>query len=61
MAQGRRLDWGEGIVPALTLVFVLAFFFQTWDGPRSALYWPVGVAVVLGIFWVPVVLKFLVS
>ena len=60
MAASRRaVNWGEAIVPGIALLFGAAFFFQTYAGPSKALYWPIIVAVVFGVFWLLAVIKFL--
>lgn len=46
-------------MPALTLAFVAAYFFQVRNAPAVALYWPLTVAAVLALFWVAVVVRFL--
>ncbi len=55
----RRIDWGEAVVPGIGLLFCLAYYIQTWNAPRSAMFWPIMVSVVAGLFWVLVVVKFL--
>jgi hypothetical protein len=60
MAASRRaVNWGEAIVPGIALLFGAAFFVQTWSGPSKALYWPIIVAVVFGLFWLLAVIKFI--
>jgi len=54
----RKVNLGEAVVPALTLAFVAAYFFQVRDAPAVALYWPLTVAAVLALFWVAVVVRF---
>ena len=62
MAASRRaINWGELVVPGIALLFTAAFFVQTYAGPRKALYWPIIVVVVFGIFWVLAVAKFMFS
>lgn len=58
-ASGRTVNRGELVVPGIALVFTAAFFWQTYAGPRKALYWPIIVAVVFGLFWVLAVAKFI--
>ena len=59
--EKRRIDWGEAVVPGLALVFALAYFYQTMDGPRQALYWPIGVIILLTVLWLLVVIRFLIQ
>ena len=60
MAASRRaINWNELVVPGIALLFTTAFFWQTYSGPRKAMYWPIIVAVVFGIFWVLAVAKFI--
>jgi hypothetical protein len=55
----KKIDWGEAIVPGLGLAFGLAYFLQTFDGPGVALYWPISIAVVVGMLGVGVVVQFI--
>lgn len=56
----QKIDWGEAVVPGLGLLFVLAYFYQTRDAPRVALFWPGYVAAVFGVLLVLVVVQFIV-
>ena len=57
----RHIDWGETIIPAMALSFVLAFFLQTADGPLDALLWPLFTAGVVLIFLFFIVKQFVLA
>ncbi len=57
----RTLNWGEATIPGVALLFAIAYFIQVMDAVWVALYWPVLIAVVLGLLWVMVVFSFIVS
>ncbi len=54
-----RIDWGEAVVPGVTLLFAAAYFRQTKDASWAALYWPIIVAAIMGGLWILVVIRFL--
>ena len=54
----RHIDWEQAIVPAITLAFGAAFFFQTTDAPLDALFWPLATAGTVLAFWLAIVRKF---
>jgi hypothetical protein len=54
----KRINWGETIIPALTLLFGIAYFLQTLDAPKIAIYWPIIIAAVVGILWLSVLVQF---
>ena len=56
-----RFPWGEAVVPGLTLAFTAAYFLQSLDAPWVALYWPIIIAIVLGVLWAAVVLRYLLG
>jgi Tripartite tricarboxylate transporter TctB family len=55
---GKRINWGETVIPILTLLFCVTYFLQTTDAPKIAIYWPVIIAALVGILWLPVLIKF---
>jgi len=57
----RTINWGEAIVPGLGLLFAIAYFIQVTDASWVAIYWPVLIAVVLGLLWLMVVCSFILS
>ena len=57
----QPFSWGETIVPGLALVFGLSYFLQTRGAPREAMYWPVIIAVIAGLFWLAVVFQFIIG
>ena len=57
----RAINWGEAIVPGVGLLFVIAYFIQVTDASWVAIYWPVLIAVVLGLLWLVVVFSFVWS
>ncbi|MBI9086307.1 MAG: tripartite tricarboxylate transporter TctB family protein [Desulfobacterales bacterium] len=57
----QSFPWGETIVPGLTLVFGLSYFFQTRGAPRVAMYWPLIIAVIAALFWLAVVFQFIIG
>lgn len=56
--ERRKINPGEIVVPAVTLVFVAAYFIQVRNAPAVALYWPLTVAAALAVFWAAVVVRF---
>jgi len=55
---GKRINWGETVIPALSLLFGITYFLQTLDAPKIAIYWPVIIAALVGILWLSVLIKF---
>jgi hypothetical protein len=53
-----KTDWGEAVVPAIGLVFGIAFFLQTQDAPADAMQWPYLTAGTVLLLWVPILFKF---
>lgn len=57
--QRKQVNWGETIVPAITLLFIAAYFYQTRDASAEVLRWPLAIAILTGIFWLGVLFFFL--
>lgn len=57
----QSFPWGETVIPGLTLVFGLSYFFQTRGAPRVAMYWPLIIAVIAALFWLAVVFQFIIG
>lgn len=57
----RTINWGEAIVPGLGLLFAIAYFIQVTDASWVAVYWPVLIAIILGILWLMTLFSFLLS
>lgn len=55
-----KIDWGEAIIPAIAMLFGIAFFWQTMDAPKDALFWPFITAGVTLVFWFFAVRRFVV-
>lgn len=53
-----QIDWGEAVVPILTLLFGVAFLLQTLDAPNVAIFWPVIIGSLTCALWLAVVVKF---
>lgn len=53
-----RINWGEAIVPILTLLFGVAFLLQTLDAPNVAIFWPAVIGTLTCALWLGVVVKF---
>ncbi|MBW1973832.1 MAG: hypothetical protein JRI44_13505, partial [Deltaproteobacteria bacterium] len=49
--QKRSIDWGEAIIPILTLLFGIAYFIQVKGASWTAIYWPTLIAIVLALLW----------
>ena len=60
-APKKRFDLNEAVIPVLTLIFGIAYFVQTRDAPRVALYWPIITAIVVAMLWLVVVVRFVFS
>lgn len=56
-----RINWGEAVIPILTLLFGGAFLLQTLDAPRVAIFWPAIIGSLTCVLWLAVVVKFVVS
>jgi hypothetical protein len=54
----KRINWGETVIPALTLLFGITYFFQTLDAPKIAIYWPIIIATVVVVLWLSVFFQF---
>lgn len=54
----KRINWGETVIPALSLLFGIAYFLQTSDAPKIAIYWPVIIAGLVVILWLSVLIKY---
>ncbi len=57
--QRKQVNWGETIVPAITLLFIAAYFYQTRDASAEVLRWPLAIAILTGILWLGVLFFFL--
>ena len=55
-----RINWGEAVIPILTLLFGLAFLLQTIDAPKVAIFWPAIVGSLTCVLWLAVVVKFVI-
>lgn len=53
-----RINWGEAVVPILTLLFGVAFLLQTLDAPKVAIFWPAIIGSLTCALWLAVVVKF---
>jgi hypothetical protein len=52
----RRLALEEAIIPGLSLLFVLSYFWQTRQANLTVLLWPLGILAILGTLWVLVLI-----
>lgn len=57
----KTINWGEAIVPGLGLLFAIAYFIQITDASWVAIYWPVLIAIILGILWLMTLFSFVLS
>lgn len=55
----RRINWGETIVPGLTVLFLIAYFFQTRDASIDVLKWPIAIAAIVIVLMILVLCFFL--
>ncbi len=51
---------GEAVVPAVAIIFGIAYFIQTVDAPEGTLRWPAATAALTAIFLVLIVHKFMI-
>ena len=54
----KRINWGEMVIPGLSLLFGITYFLQILDAPKIAMYWPVIIASLVCILWLLVFIKF---
>ncbi len=51
---------GEAVVPAVAMIFGIAYFIQTADAPEGTLVWPAATAALTAVFLILIVLKFMI-
>ncbi|MFH1982598.1 MAG: tripartite tricarboxylate transporter TctB family protein [Pseudomonadota bacterium] len=56
-----HIDWAEAIVPGIALFFGVAFFYQTTDAPKDALFWPLITAGTTLVLWFLALKRFVVQ
>lgn len=61
MKQTKSFNWGELLIPGITLLFGIAFIAQTIDGPINAMRWPYVIVAFTALFLVLVVWKFVLT
>ncbi len=55
----KQLKLEEALIPGIALVFAVAYFMQTSDGPAEVMRWPMVIAIVSLLFLVAILAKFL--
>lgn len=53
-----RINWGEAVIPILTLLFGVVFLLQTLDAPNVAIFWPAIIGSLTCALWLVVVVKY---
>ncbi|PLX66673.1 MAG: hypothetical protein C0602_11430 [Denitrovibrio sp.] len=57
--QKKSVNYGELVIPALTVLFAVAFFIQTREAPMVAMKWPLMVFIMLAVMLALVIYNFI--